>query len=81
MNTTTKRQRTRQLAVELEELGWRTALKLADLDRRDIATSRLREPIRRLSTREVPLPEDSMTSLAVARMSLLGPTPCQSSIL
>jgi hypothetical protein len=35
MNTTTKQQRTRQLAVELEELGWRTALKLADLDRRE----------------------------------------------
>jgi hypothetical protein len=34
MNTT-KQQRTRQMAVELEELGWRTALKLADLDRRE----------------------------------------------
>jgi len=35
MNTATKQQRTRQLAVELEELGWRTALKLAELDRRE----------------------------------------------
>ena len=80
MNTT-KQQRTHQRAVELDELGWRWALKLADLDRREYCDKQTREPIRRLSTREVPLPEDSMTSLAVARMSLLGPTPCQSSIL
>jgi len=34
MNTT-KQQRTHQRAVELDELGWRWALKLADLDRRE----------------------------------------------
>jgi hypothetical protein len=34
MNTT-QQQRTSQLAVELEELGWRTALKLAEIDRRE----------------------------------------------
>ena len=33
MNTT--KQRTHQRAVELDELGWRWALKLADLDRRE----------------------------------------------
>jgi hypothetical protein len=32
---TTKQQRTHQSAVELDELGWRWALKLADLDRRE----------------------------------------------
>ncbi len=34
MNTT-KQQRASQLAVELEEIGWRTALKLAEIDRRE----------------------------------------------
>ena len=34
MNTT-KEQRTDQRTVELDELGWRWALKLADLDRRE----------------------------------------------
>ena len=32
---TTKQQRTYQGAAELDELGWRWALKLADLDRRE----------------------------------------------
>jgi hypothetical protein len=34
MNTT-KQQRTYQMAVELDELSWRWALKLADIDRRE----------------------------------------------
>ena len=31
----TKQQRSSQLAVELEDLSWRWALKLAELDRRE----------------------------------------------
>jgi hypothetical protein len=41
----TKQQRTRQMAVELEELGWRTALKLADLDQREYCDKQTSEKL------------------------------------